>query len=229
MNRRCKWTLALCVLSLVLTGLVMRFLPARVPMHFNAVWQPDRMGSKYELLIFPLVTALSGALLAFLAHRAGRRGNSGAQLALERSGVALCAFLTVLFFALTCIIAANAKSVLNSADAPALGGKILSTVTCTMLGLLIIALSNLMPKAGRNAAFGLRTTWSMKNDRVWQRCQRFGGYSGVAAGVIVVLSGLFLDDIAATWAPLGVILLWSVLCVAASYTIWKDDQKRYPE
>ena len=45
-----------------------------------------------------------------------------------------------------------------------------------ILGALLIFCGNIMPKAGRNAVFGLRTRWSMKNDRVWQQqSQRFCG------------------------------------------------------
>ena len=48
---------------------------------------------------------------------------------------------------------------------------------------LFIPLGNSMPKAQRNSAYGLRTKWSMANDRCWQQSQRFGGYTMVISGI----------------------------------------------
>lgn len=75
-------------------------------------------------------------------------------------------------------------------------------LTAIGLGILMMLLGNAMPKASRNTLFGLRTVWSMKNDRVWQKSQRFGGYASVVFGFLMVLSGIFFSQI--VYLPLSV-------------------------
>ncbi|MFR1639267.1 MAG: SdpI family protein [Eggerthellaceae bacterium] len=45
-------------------------------------------------------------------------------------------------------------------------------------------------QSDRNEAFGLRTPWSLSNDEVWRKSQRFGGYAMIASGVLTVVAGL---------------------------------------
>ncbi len=42
-------------------------------------------------------------------------------------------------------------------------------------GIAFVICGNIMPKSDRNEAFGLRTPWSLSNDEVWRKSQRFGG------------------------------------------------------
>ena len=94
------------------------------------------------------------------------------------------------------------------------------------VGLLLVVLGNFMPKARRNAWFGLRTSWSMANDRVWQKSQRFGGMAAVACGFAMMLLSVLLPGwwnlLAMTLAP----LVWLALCVVASRRYYQADAKQ---
>lgn len=59
-------------------------------------------------------------------------------------------------------------------------------------GIAFVICGNIMPKSDRNEAFGLRTPWSLSNDEVWRKSQRFGGYAMIASGVLTVVAGLAL-------------------------------------
>ena len=223
---RCRvWIFALTLLSLCATGAVLQFMPDRVPMHFGASGAVDRIGSKYETLLFPALTALTGGIMLLTARICGRRAGSAAQKALARGGVLICAALAVLFFVLQCRIAACSA---EAADGASIFSRIFGMLTSTSTGLLVIVLSNLMPKAERNSLFGLRTTWSGKNDRVWQQCQRFGGWTGIVCGILILISGAFFPLPASGWVMLALILLWSAVCMIASYQIWKRDCRDHP-
>src|ERR1044072_4436394 len=48
-------------------------------------------------------------------------------------------------------------------------------------GVMLIAIGNQLPRARPNWWFGIRTPWTLSNDRVWERTHRVGGYLMVAA------------------------------------------------
>ena len=86
-----------------------------------------------------------------------------------------------------------------------------------------------MPKVERNSLAGLRTSWSMKNDVVWQKSQQFGGYAFVVCGFLVLASSVFLSDLPLLISIVGIIVRGAIVSSAASYQIWKTWQKEHPE
>lgn len=214
-----RWVFALIVLSFIVASVLIAAMPARVPMHYNAAGEVDRIGSKYENLILPCSIALVGGLCLAMARRAGKRGASYERPLLILA-VCLCACFNVLFAVLMLQSLRLAGGAGFAVD--------IMNLSAIFLGALLIVTGNFMPKATRNAAFGLRTTWSGKNDVVWQRCQRFGGYSGVAAGVLLIVLSCFLRGAAISAVMLAVILLWSVVCVVASKKIYQKWEREQP-
>ena len=68
----------LIVLLICVTGTVLFLIlsPDRVPMHFNAAGEPDRIGSKYENVMWPLLAGASVLLFLLLARREKKKGMS---------------------------------------------------------------------------------------------------------------------------------------------------------
>jgi len=94
---------------------------------------------------------------------------------------------------------------------------------CTILiGTLLIILGNYMPKARVNALYGLRTKWSMANDHVWQKSQRFGGFSSVICGIVLFLLGVFVRKWLLLWMLL-IVMIWGITSVAMSYVFYRKD------
>jgi len=94
---------------------------------------------------------------------------------------------------------------------------------CTILiGTLLIILGNYMPKARVNALYGLRTKWSMANDHVWQKSQRFGGFSSVICGIVLILLGVFVRKWLLLWMLL-IVMIWGITSVAMSYVFYRKD------
>ena len=61
------WVIAaLVLLSIVVSVIFISMMPDQVPMHYNAAGQVDRMGSKYENLIFPGAMIFVGIPLIFI-------------------------------------------------------------------------------------------------------------------------------------------------------------------
>ena len=56
---------ALMFLPLIITLVVLPFLPEQIPAHYNFAGEIDRWGSKYETLLFPAITILMGFFMLF--------------------------------------------------------------------------------------------------------------------------------------------------------------------
>ena len=85
-------------------------------------------------------------------------------------------------------------------------------------------LGNVMPKARRNALFGLRTRWSMAEDEVWRKSQRFGGFSAVALGFVLIVTGIFMDSLVHLILCMAVGLVWAGACIAPSRYFYTREQ-----
>jgi uncharacterized membrane protein len=57
-------------------------------------------------------------------------------------------------------------------------------------GVLLTVLGNFMGKVTKNFFVGIRTPWTLANDEVWLRTHRLGGRLFVAAGAVIIVSGL---------------------------------------
>lgn len=83
----------------------------------------------------------------------------------------------------------------------------------------MIIIGNIMPKLRMNAAAGLKTKWSMKNETTWKKSQRFGGISYIIGGVVIVVICFFVQGIYCFLSTLGVIAILLVIDVFYTYKI----------
>lgn len=63
-------------------------------------------------------------------------------------------------------------------------------VIVVAVGLLLAVIGNLLGKVRYNYVFGIRTPWTLANERVWDRTHRFAGWLMVLGGGICALAGL---------------------------------------
>ncbi len=89
---------SLMLLSLALTVVMMLFMPDQIPAHYNGAGVIDRIGSKYESLIWPAVVSLFG-LYSLLVDRFGKRLDRKGQLVIRiLMGIVLLFFLGMSIF-----------------------------------------------------------------------------------------------------------------------------------
>ena len=77
-----------------------------------------------------------------------------------------------------------------------------------IMGAMFVVIGNVMPRARSNFMFGIRTPWTLSNDRVWARTHRLAGYTMTIAGIVMIL--------AAGFAPVVVLEAVIVAAVAAA-------------
>jgi len=56
------------------------------------------------------------------------------------------------------------------------------------VSMLFISIGVLMPSFKRNFFVGIRTPWTLADDKVWKKTHKFGGKAFVLAGLAILLS-----------------------------------------
>ena len=85
-----------------------------------------------------------------------------------------------------------------------------------LLGVVLVAIGNLLPRTRPNVAVGFRTTRTLANAQLWQQVHRAGGYATVGLGIVVALTGLVLTH-EALGAVIGAAALFAAMTVLVSY------------
>ncbi len=220
---------AVSFLSLILTAFALSFMPDRVPMHYDAAGNIDRWGSKYENLIFPvLILCMAVFWTLFLRYyekkaqnAADEKERAGAESNAKVLGIT-GACMAVMFTVMQCFMMygsyqdAMSASTVQSVD--------IGRVMVILMGVLFIVLGNFMPKTRTNGTLGVRISWSMYNDNTWRKSNRFGGIAIMAAGVLSILTGVFLkNSFAATMAALGYLLAATALTVWYAHKVYNEE------
>jgi len=91
-------------------------------------------------------------------------------------------------------------------------------------GVMLIAVGNQLPRARPNWWFGIRTPWTLSNDRVWERTHRVGGYLMTAAGAAIII-GALVTKLA---GPLIIVCIAGagLGSVIYSYVAWRQETSR---
>jgi uncharacterized membrane protein len=185
-------------------------LPERMPVHWGLNGQVDRYGSRVQAaLFFPGMMLLVWLLLRFLPRVDPRRVNYAR-------------------FADTYDLFVNSILALFGVMHVALLGAALGwpvsmeRVVPALIGLQFVILGNALPRARPNWWFGIRTPWTLSNDRVWVRTHRMGGYLLAAAG-LVLLAGAAVPGPWTFALGIAAVIAAGFGSLIYSYFAWKQE------
>jgi uncharacterized membrane protein len=207
-----KWIpLLIVVAAFIASAVVFPKLPETMPTHFDMSGQPNGWSSRlFGAWVMPLFLVFMWGLVRVLPA-IDPRGSNYAKFGGAFDGIIVSIMLFMLGMHIIILRAALGYPVAMERVLP-IG-----------LGILFIAIGNLLPRARPNWFIGIRTPWTLSSDRVWEKTHRFGGHVFVGAGILMVLSAM----VTAPWAA---VLLFTiiVLCTASvliySYVEWKREQ-----
>lgn len=214
---------------LLITLIVMQFLPSQVPMHFDLNGEVDRWGSKNEMLIFPVVIlpiVLIFTLFILYFEKKQKNAEDEKEKAAAASNVKVFGIVTlateVMFTAFQIYLlyaAYNSSELEAGAD-----GNMINRITCILMGLLFIVMGNYVPKIRLNSSIGLRCTWSMYNDETWIRSNRFGGKVMAAAGAAAVVTALLVKNGLMSIALLmGYLTAAVIISLIYAHKVYKEE------
>jgi hypothetical protein len=100
-----------------------------------------------------------------------------------------------------------------------------SRAVVVLLGGVLVAIGNLLPRTRANVAFGVRTRQTLTNPQLWQHVHRVGGYATVGLGMVIALTGLVLGhDLLG-----GVIFLAALLAAISVFVAYHKHAHALPE
>ncbi len=206
-------TILALALSLGATLVALLVFPERVPAHWNFRGEVDRWGSKFELLILPLIQLLLvGLMQVWPRLDPSRRGpwRHWPTLVAATAWVLTLTQLGVLYLTQATLAGQGSARGLRA--------------LWLALGLVFIVLGNYLPKAPQNWIFGVRTPWTLTNKRAWQATNRAAGWILVGFGVLLVFLALFYPNPGAVLGAIGLLLLAMLYLVWLSYAIWREER-----
>ena len=176
-------------------------LPERIPLHWNVHGEIDRYGTRDSIFTLPLVMAGLLALLAVLPRLDPQR------ISVKASGDTywFCALVVTGLLAYVQVLLLWGAGG-DGVDVPRalVGG----------LAVFLALLGNVMGKVRRNFWVGVRTPWTLANERVWYATHRLAGKTMVLASLLAlatVLAGLN--------PAFGVVLIVAGVLLPAGYSL----------
>ena len=207
-----KWiSLLIVVAAFIVSAVVYPRLPATIPTHWDLSGQPNGWSNRLSgAWLIPIFLLGMWALVRILP-RIDPRGSNYAKFggAFEAIIDAIMLFMLALH-----VVALRA----------ALGYPVqMQRILPIGVGVLLIVIGNLLPRARPNWFVGIRTPWTLSSDRVWEKTHRFGGRVFVAGGLVITLAS-FLWVRAAHVVLFAVMVLVASSVVIYSYLEWKREQ-----
>jgi uncharacterized membrane protein len=196
---------ALVLAALVATLIAWPHLPEKVPTHWNGHGQVDGYGSRASLFLWPGITAAMLLLFAVLPWLSPRHFE-------------ILTFQSTYLYLM--LIFASELTYINALNLwAALSGHV--NIVRAMIGgisLFFALMGNVMGKVRRNFYVGVRTPWTLANERVWNATHRFAAKAMVLAGVAGLIVALASAQF---WLWIGIILLGGLSPVLHSLVYYK--------
>lgn len=214
MNKKKTVCYILMYLPLVVVLIVLPHLPEEIPAHYGFDNQVDRWGSKYESLLFPVVSILMGYFLLGMAKLAAKKEEHGE----NNKNVTIIVGILVLIL-LNALNVYSLYTSLNKVENLSFVSLDIGQLVFGIIGMLMIVTGNLMPKLRMNSMIGLRTHWSMKNEATWKKSQHIGGISFIIGGIIIIGICIVMKGTPCLLSVLGVWAMLIVIDIVLTYRV----------
>jgi immunity protein, SdpI family len=207
-----KWIpLLIVVAAFIASAVVYPRLPARIPTHWDLSGQPNEWSNRiWGAWVLPVFLLGMWALVQILP-RIDPRGSNYAKF----GGAFEAIIISVMLFMLALHIVGLRAS---------LGYPVqMQRIMPIGIGILLVVIGNLLPRARPNWFVGIRTPWTLSSDRVWEKTHRFGGRVFVAGGILLTIAGFLWAE----WAHVvlvTVVALCTIAVLVYSYLEWKREQ-----
>lgn len=215
--------IVLMALPILVTLALLPSMPDQVPMHYGFDSQVNRWGSKYEMLIFPVLTLVAGIFLLASGSWSQKKGrisadseeyhtllpsNDKKRYSFLDDSILLTGTATlILFNALTYVFLYMSLSADNE-DFSVIGSE---RIIFGLLGLFMIFVGNVMPNLKKNSIFGLRNKWSLKNDTAWKKSQHAAGIACILSGIAIALLCVVTSGQTCIWGTLIILAIMLVI------------------
>lgn len=191
--------LALMFAPLVVSLFVVWFLPETIVSRMDIAGNVTATASRFSIFLFPILVAILGFGIR-IASSSPKLTGGNVRTARSISWILLLLLNVIAYFQFWLYLGGMTV------------GAQMSRFLTFILGVFFILIGNLAPKIKENSKhFGFRASWLKNNDVAFRKTQRFFGISSVVAGVLMMLTGIFMgNNVAILVATMIMIILIAV-------------------
>ncbi len=187
-----------------------------VPVHFGIDGQPDRWGSRFEIVgtigLMGLMTGLIGGGFGVVAARTEEPS--------RRRSMHIGQFVVLVAMGLASLLIVRSSLVMDAGAASPITG------APGIMSLILLLVGAVLGRVSPNPFVGVKTPWNYKSRLAWDRSNRLGGrllfWSGLAGLAMTPL----LPMAWTTTVLLILILGTTALTLFESWRVWRDDPDR---
>ena len=191
--------LALMFAPLVVSLFVVWFLPETIVSRMNIAGNVTATASRFSIFLFPILVAILGFGIR-IASSSPKLTGGNVRTARSISWILLLLLNVIAYFQFWLYLGGMTV------------GAQMSRFLTFILGVFFILIGNLAPKIKENSKhFGFRASWLKNNDVAFRKTQRFFGIASVVAGILMMLTGIFMgNNVAILVATMIMIILIAV-------------------
>ena len=195
-----KYTyIALMFAPLVVSLFVVWFLPETIVSRMDIAGNVTATASRFSIFLFPILVAILGFGIR-IASSSPKLTGGNVRTARSISWILLLLLNVIAYFQFWLYLGGMTV------------GAQMSRFLTFILGVFFILVGNLAPKIKENSKhFGFRASWLKNNDVAFRKTQRFFGIASVVAGILMMLTGIFMgNNVAILVATMIMIILIAV-------------------
>ena len=191
--------LALMFAPLVVSLFVVWFLPETIVSRMDIAGNVTATASRFSIFLFPILVAILGFGIR-IASSSPKLTGGNVRTARSISWILLLLLNVIVYFQFWLYLGGMTV------------GAQMSRFLTFILGVFFILIGNLAPKIKENSKhFGFRASWLKNNDVAFRKTQRFFGIASVVAGILMMLTGIFMgNNVAILVATMIMIILIAV-------------------
>ena len=193
----------------VFLAIIYDSLPDKVPMHWDINGEITRYGDKSELWILPFALPLLTYLIFLLVpyidpkKQINEMGNKYHHLKLT-----IVLFMSIL-----------ASYLIYATKVESMGGMKLLFIG---IGFIISVLGLFLPSIKPNYFIGVRTPWTLENDRVWKSTHQLAGVIWTISGLLLAIIAFWINKSYFFWTFMGLIMVIALLPILYSFLKFKE-------
>jgi uncharacterized membrane protein len=195
-------------------------LPEKVPMHFDFQGNPDRYGSKTELvtLVFFLTVMTIAIYLFFpLIYKIDPKKSAPENKArLKKMGFAITLLLSFMTFFI--IYSSRIGSISLNMN-----------LLVAVLGAFWCILGNYMFNLKPNYFAGIRLPWTLHDEENWKETHRLAGKLWFGGGILILLLAFLLPPKVALIVFVCITMIITFIPMVYSYMLYRQKQKNTPQ
>jgi uncharacterized membrane protein len=183
-------------------------LPDRIATHWNAAGEADGFSSRTNVFSIPALIAGMSALLVFLPKLDPLKKNISKFRRYYDGFILAFVFFMLYLYLLTLLWNLDYRFNMVQALVPA-------------FAFLFFYLGIVLENAKRNWFIGIRTPWTLSDEKVWEKTHVLGG-KGYKTAAVLAIAGLVFERYAIFFVIIPIIIV-SLVCVVYSYFVWRKS------